>query len=451
MDHSTLPDFLLKTIDQIVTSGMREGRDAMRERVGEMPGNTAGERELAADLIGIAIVPQARAQLERAMAKEWRRDATRNMGMGSRAHDEIIVGSGYHAAVYAAVRARMGKPKPLVIEQSSMPGGVFTCSERASFWSNSRNRPGEPNAPGEDEGLNVIPGAVVQPSMLSSAEYQPNSDIGFSIRLALAMFAKVACDKRVMSVERSDQPPYRTLVEVRDDVQGRTWRLAADRVIQAPGIGTERSVNGDRILTFSQLMKRMDDPFPLRGMKRVAVIGSGDSAKCAIEALFGLGPAEHWSIPDLDRIERCDWYGNRLPATCELFRKSVRTRYKGIAALLPRDEQQQRNRLVLIRQAVVPIPNYDGVMVGDRRYDYAIFCTGYDTATQVTNLNMFDSGVPVARVVPQYRGRCYIVGPAAQIPYSDDESPRPWAVLPENRDAMWRLGPRTAQLAVTVD
>jgi len=452
MDYSTLPDGLRNVLLEQLPKCDR----GLLERHNELPHADAQERRLAAALITAAMTPEARAALEGEMDRMWEYDRQKNAGMAqSKTNEEIVIGSGYHAAVYCAVRARMGKPKPLVIEQEGRVGGALAISRGPTFYANSRNRAGDPNVPGEGDGLNVIPGAVVQPSMISADEFQTNADLAFAIRLTLAMHAKVATAKEVLGFEGyipsggSRREP-RVSLSVRDKDGMRDVRLRTKRMIDARGLGTEPSPGpSDRAMTFGGFMRWVDDEqFPLRGMKRVAVIGGGDSAKCAVEALFGMGPAKHWSIPDLDAVERCDWYC-RLPSTCEEFRTSARSRYKRIAPLLP-PSGGGIARLRILRQMASISPGYRDVVVNGRRYDLAISCTGYVPTGLPANEPFVVGREQVALKVARYLGDAFIVGARMRLQFSEEEQTRPYSQIPSNTAAMWRLGPRTATLAASL-
>ena len=456
MDYSTLPERFSTHLAALRESGEFQPQwELLRGRTSDLPHRTAKERTLAAELMTIAMNPTFRQQLERKMDKDWDGDRIRNMGMGSRPHVEVVIGAGYHAAIYCAVRKAMGKPPPLVIEQSERVGGTFACSQGPSFWSNSRNRPGPANAPGLGDGLNTIPGAAIQPSMISSEEYQSNADLAFVIRLTLAMTAKVATCKQLVAIEAgTSRARWSLVIQATDDRNGEEFRIRSDRVVDARGLGPEKRTlasslpNNPYVLTFKEFMARMDKPFPLQGLRRVAVIGGGDSGKCAVEALFGMSPTRHMSVPDLDRIERCDWYA-RVPAGCEEFRNQVRSRYKGISTLLLAERSPAR--LKVIRSTGVGVRgDYDGVIVGERRYDLAIYCGGFGNHPALGGGYLADpaiKNIDGTAVGFQYGPGLYAVGPVANLGYSEIEANQPWSALEENRVAMWRLGPRTALLA----
>src|SRR4029079_2231715 len=99
------------------------------------------------------------------------------------------------AAVCARVRFCSGFTKPRVVERHDRVGGAFAMTARPTFYLNSRNRAGTPG-PAGDRGasLNCLPGAPIQAADVSMAEYQTNTDLAFTIRLALAQFADVVTD-----------------------------------------------------------------------------------------------------------------------------------------------------------------------------------------------------------------------------------------------------------------
>lgn len=275
------------------------GMRAMMQRETELAG------PLAARLTGIALDPNGREFADQVLDTYWSDERRGQDALRSASADgEVIIGSGVHAAVYAAVRVLSGYPKPLVLERNERVGGTFAMTERPTFYLNSRNRAGNPGLAG-DQGasLNYLPGAPIQAADVSMAEYQTNTDLAFVIRLALAQFADVVTNAKVLSVARDE-----TGVEI--DIEDR-GPLYAGRVIDARGLGDpvdQDVANGTTILTFGQFMRRMGGIWPLRGLRRVAVIGGGDSAKCAVESLLGIAPQPFMAAAALDRLERIGLY-----------------------------------------------------------------------------------------------------------------------------------------------
>jgi hypothetical protein len=402
---------------------------------------------LAMNLTGIAMIPDARAAFDQALDNYW----NGQIQLPPRECTEMVIGSGVTAAVYCAARVLSGFPMPAVVDASDRPGGVFAVSRLPSFRLNSPNRPGLGGVPGEDSALNYMPGAPIQPSDLSRAEFQDNTDIAWVVRATLALYGRVfpgvTVENYVAETGNRNQVSYRKNGELRYTYAG--------RVIDARGTGTpnppergESSYDGKMLLNFPQFMKRMDDPFPLRGMGRVAVIGSGDSAKCVIEALLGISPGLQMTPASLDTVPQIDWYSAGLPDTCEQWRERVRGRYGRIASYLPKNNgRSSRSRLRLMPTTATPVKSIGCVVVRDRTYDVAIMCTG--STVQPLNLDYDGSwstfGNP--RVARKLSGlEMYKAGPCAQLPFNDREVTSGVSDRPENATAMFRYTPKTAAL-----
>jgi hypothetical protein len=298
-----------------------EGMQVMMQRESEFPS------PLQAKLTGIALDQQSREFADKVLDAYWRDEPRQQDALTSSSTDrEVIIGSGFHAAVYAAVRVLSGYPKPLVLERHERAGGTFAMTARPTFYLNSRNRAGGAGLAG-DQGasLNYLPGAPIQAANVSMVEYQTNTDMAFVIRLALAQFADVVTNATVRSVSRDG-----TGVDI--DIADRS-PLLAGRVIDARGLGDPNNsdvANGTTILTFPQFIQRMASMWPLRGVRRVAVIGGGDSAKCAVESFLGLAPQPFMAAAALDSVDRIDWYSEELPTTCEGWQQDIRGRYQAI-------------------------------------------------------------------------------------------------------------------------
>jgi hypothetical protein len=276
-----------------------EGMRAMKERESEFPS------PLSATLTGIALDPQGRDFADQVLDAYWSDEPRKQDTLNASSTDrEVIIGSGFHAAVYAAIRVLSGYPKPLVLERNERAGGTFAMTARPTFHLNSRNRAGSAGLAGDQRAsLNYLPGAPIQAANVSMAEYQTNTDMALVIRLALAQFADVVTNATVQSVLR-DQ----TGVEI--EIEGRDT-LFAGRVIDARGLGgpgDQDAANGTTILTFPQFMQRMASTWPLRGVRRVAVVGGGDSAKCAVESCLGIAPQPFMAAAALDSVDRVGLY-----------------------------------------------------------------------------------------------------------------------------------------------
>jgi hypothetical protein len=424
---------------------MREGIDACITRSGDFGSVT--EMRLA----GIAMVPEARQLMSDRLTAYWDGRRFPVDIVGDYDTREILVGAGFHTAAYCASRVAMGFPKPVVLERGTpeQVGGAFAVSLKPVFRLNSRNRPGTVGLPDQDKALNYLPGGLLQPSMVTSEEYPTNADMAWLIRLTLMQYANVYPGVTVTDIGGG-----------RGDYGARlstsSGNVAVGRVLDARGTGDEKDseAGSERMLTFSQLMTRMGTMFPLRGMRQVAVIGSGDSAKCAVESLLGIAPGNSSAI-GLDYTDRVDWYtGGQIDGrTCSEFRDNQRGRYIRIAQYLEGNISNPSTRLRVMSTKGYPVPLPDGVIVNERTYDLAVTCTGSErpSLNDSAGFSYFKvqrrqgQGTILAQQAAPVQA--YRIGPAAGIEFSEAETAAGVGEIPANRVAMFRLAPRTAALA----
>jgi hypothetical protein len=421
-------------------AGASDGMRAMMQRESEFA------TTLAAKLTGLALDPAGRAYADQVLDTYWSDEQRQQDTLGASSRDrEVIIGSGFHAAVYAAVRVRSGHPRPLVLERDARAGGTFAMTARPTFYLNSRNRAGGAGLAGDQKAaLNYLPGAPIQAANVGMREYQTNTEMAFVIRLALAQFADVVTNANVVSVERDAAG-----VQIQVDDRG---SLSAGRVIDARGLGDPISrgfANGTSVLTFGQFMARMGGPWPLRGVRRAAVVGGGDSAKCAVESLLGIAPQPFMAAAALDHVDLIDWYAEDLPDTCEQWQQQIRGRYQAIGRYLRPDRL-----LTVLGRRARPIALPGAVLIDGRTYDLVVVCTG----NQETNLDGLDFAsfyeyrtpdqATVAR--EHYELPAFRVGPHARLPFTSQEQEDGIADIPQNEVAMFRTATKTAALAATL-
>jgi hypothetical protein len=435
------------------------GMKAARKRANEF------SSKVEAELAGIAMIPEARMYLEQQMDNAWMRQ--RNLRTLPQVVDEAILGDGLHAGIYAAARVAAGKPMPLVLSGGARVGGEsFAMTIGPAFRLNSRNRGGTGGLPSENAALNYIPGAPIQPSALSPDEFQTNADLAFVIRQMLGRYANVVSGAKVAEVRtdygytEQDYNPERggyasNMIYLED---GR--KVRAYRVLNASGLGEpavpRRSdpFNGTTILSFPQFIARLDQPFPFEGMKRVAVVGAGDGAKVIVEALLGVGPANHMSVPMLDWVERIDWYtGGSLSDNCLDWRRTQRGRYQALGSFLRRPDNGVQRLMMQSVNGIVKQGYANASFVNERTYDCVIAATGWKQQGMRGNAfdvdyQTYEGSMPqVARRYSTGNGEQYDIGTAANLSFSTFEEEQSTARIAENKVAIFRLAPRTAALA----
>jgi hypothetical protein len=464
---SPLPTFMQDVCKTIArTPYVGDGIKMMLERKNDFRNPTA------ALLAGITIEGAALRMFEDALDAAWTlpKPITAKIGPRSQGFEEVVIGGGQQAAIYCAIRVQSGYPRPLVLEAEDRVGGVFATAKSATFYLNSRNRPGESSVPGQPGALNALPGSIVQPSDLGGEEYQTDAQMAVAIRTALAMYADVRTKSRVMDVRFGSFG--------RDGDKNRNHQLILDdgtivnagRVVLATGLGKPivlgrepgAMVMSDRILTYTDFLRRLDQPFPLRGMERVAVVGAGDSGRTVIEALCGQGPGAKSSVASVDWPQQIDWYGLDVFTKSD-FERCNRSRYKGIGRLLPRstDADSQRMARVIsvydrdngggLRPSQL-IPGYNCVYVNERSYDHVIVCTGFERKSTALPLRLQPFLINGRQVGFNSVGNSIVtIGPCMDVPISSMEVNALGAGVAEvneNSAALFRYAQRTAQAAM---
>jgi len=433
--------------DMARSKATNPGMKMLAERASEFPS------ELSMQLAGIAMIPEARDKLITELDAAWAGAGTTVPYQPA----ELGIGAGYSMAVYSASRLALGKPKPVVVDNGNI-GGAFAVSRKPAFWLNSENRGGRGGQPGKyRQSLNYLPGAPVQPSMLPGGDLQTNADMAFVIKLTLALCADVyptGCTSIM------DNGRYASPSASLSTGQG----ITPGRILDARGTGTPyftgqpASViaDGKQVMTSQQFMTRADQPFPIRGLGRTAVIGGGDYGKCDAENLMGIGPAVQFAW--LDFMPDMDWYAVELPTTCTDWRQQVRGRYQRLGSFLPGINGKDRRIRVYQERASV-IKTLSGVLVNGRTYDHVILATGYQLDS--LGLDYFD---PYYGSAAQARGtrfavarkhesnaEIYRIGVAANLEFTNQEAADGIDQIAANKVAMFRNGPRISALANMLD
>jgi hypothetical protein len=302
--------------------------------------------------------------------------------------------------------------------------------------------------------------------------------MAFAIRVALAQYALVVPETAATGIVAAGDKPRLQHGAGGDEF---TSPVECARIIDARGMGDEnglspaggqRPADGERVLTFGQLMARTDGDFPFRGMERVALVGDGNSAMCAAEALMGIGPlAAGMRSAMLDGYPRIDWYAPKLPADALAWRATRPGRYQRLSSYLPtvitdefeyyddgseevntvRYRSDRYHDITVIAERGAVTRAGDEVYVNGRAYTHAVLCTGMTLPPlagaeggRVLSTTSSGSGVALAR---KLMPRVYAVGPAAGLDFDRRDTEAGVTVNPASKVAMFRLAGKTAQLA----
>lgn len=411
---------------------------------------------------------------------------SRSSSFGDFYMDDLIVGGGLHAAVYAATAQARTGVRPAVAEGRRM-GGVFALCDDPVFYLNSRNRPGDLGLPGTSAALNVIPNGMIQPSDLNGSEYQTNVEFAFAIRANLAMYADMLPLSSVRRIERNySTPADREYYVAANGLQARANRIIIATGVGRPTLGLASMAQQEGgtfiqqpgvVMSFEEFVRYVGagDPFPLRGWKNVAVVGAKDSGDAIVKYLLGQGPMAP-SPASLDTVERIDWYGQQCLFK-EEFDQGARSCNAGIGRHLPRTSDTTYPYRVRPKPQRVSevLPDHDSarVVYGSDHllsdpYDHIVVCAGYkqspidlnpDVDRTLTD-NEVRRGVPLREEIVydddgtalarHYVGtEIYKVGPCADLPVTDAERATiPAAArIPANSAAAWRYVGRTQRLA----
>ena len=340
---------------------------------------------------------------------------------------ELVIGAGPHSANFCSTLAIL-RPDwlPLVVERRERVGGQFAAPGGTAWFLNSRCRPASENRqflPGSGQGLNAIGAyAPVQEADLTGQSYAAQERIALATRLSLFLscqalmgtafvqrFPNNAATRSRLDLPADNQTAGRYLAQLQNVATGELRYLATDSLLFIGGVGEPKMAFRDpqsrkaiaieqsrprreetpRYQTFDDFMARLNgraSPFPLRGVKTVLVIGDGDSAKVAIEALLGYGPSAAWSVHSLDRVQKVIWIGQQS-LTRERFLTCQRPRYHLLGLEFPRADNPAASARILPiperaasfivegAQAVVatgPFSRYSG--------DIVIDCGGFESA-----------------------------------------------------------------------
>lgn len=284
----------------------------------------------------------------------------------------VVIGAGVHGAIFATERqVHLPAVPDLTIEAEDRIGGQFAQYRSNLFRVNSRRRPELPDAPhlpGTQQSLNSAgTHAVMQSSDTGHESYPHQSTISDTTRANLFLSGESMVSTEIKKVRQNTntQAPGALILECMDRETGRVIEVATDRVVFSTGIGEEvdrldpedattqrilteerekmRTGGDARVRSFTEFTRAAANPgeaHPLKGMKRIVLSGSGDSANVIAGILLGYESQLGKSSSQLDSVEEIYWIGQEL-ASKEEFLECTRVRYAQIGLEFPRDRFEQ--------------------------------------------------------------------------------------------------------------
>lgn len=395
--------------------------------------------KLEMQLAGMAMEPSSREMLNDALTERFARPRLSLLSSSAFQNRQVLIGAGYAAAVFCAAWMRLHPEglKPVVLDRASAPyiGGTFAWSPQGVWRLNSGNRPGPFGSP-KDSGssVNYLPGGILQPAMIPGPDFHTNADIALCIRIALAQFAEVYPETEVTKLSN-------TAFGGGPENGGRLTLANGDvydcrRMLDARGFGDPSFTSSDRMMSFPDFMRRMGEPWPLKGIRRAVVVGDGKSAICAAESLLGLTG----SVSALDRVERVDMYAPSLPDSYFRWRADIRARYLPLG-------REIGKRLFIYNRRAEPRRALDGVVVGGTSYDFGVMATGF-TVPRIDTFSWTNFQDVAKQAAPL---EVYRIGVRSDMDFTPDELDQGLANEPDNKVAMFRYGPRISALAAMLD
>lgn len=326
---------------------------------------------------------------------------------------KLVVGSGPQSQIFvsALLDAQPDSAKDIsVIDKATSVGGTFRSDEAMNFRLNSRTRrqTNEPPVPGTTSNLNtLVPGVVTVPDIVTET-YAPADALGRAIRINHALNnSNFGLGLEVVSItpdpiqESGSGLPGNVTVVVRNK-DSETYTIRTDVLVATTGNGEQRLDRFDDetkelvkqsheafkngantpVVIYGDLYERLDrERFPLKGVKKVAIIGDGDSARTAVGTLLGYEPRPDGSVIQIDTVEEITWFGQKAETDRD-FITNNRFRYAQVALEFERDTNSGRaNRITPRNRTVntIAINEEDGkprVANDTTAFDLVVVATG---------------------------------------------------------------------------
>jgi len=333
----------------------------------------------------------------------------------------LVVGTGPQSQIF---NAELQQELPdfsvpaLTVEKEQHMGGTFRTGEGMNFLLNSRTRPqtDERPRPGTKANINDLRPGILTPGDTTNQAYIDTQDLGRTVSTNHTFSSTVCLGMEVESyapnpAQESGQKGALSVVLV-DKTNGERTLVRTDNLAILNGLGEdsvkdfgkddeetrqlvaeeqEKLARGERsrFMSFEQFSRLMNDPevpFPLQGVKRVAVIGARYSGNVAVGTLLGYEPRGDKSTTQLDFTEEIVWFGQQARST-EDFVRTNRLRYAQLGLDFSRPGRFSRIRPNFDRAEGIFVDYNDGEKLGIRTsgfngdelgFDLVIYAGGYE-------------------------------------------------------------------------
>lgn len=279
-----------------------------------------------------------------------------------------VVGAG-PSATQEAIREFLftgGSPFSLFIERSNKLGGQFSIAERDVNQLNSRVRPDNPdhpNLPGTEGSINPFRYGPVQEADIGGKDYLSNDEFSLVGKLNMLLSANILTGVELELPLRDPNDSYKYLVTLVNLETGETKKVFFDFLDSSTGVNkertklntrdetTRRTIESERGLPLEERGYRtyqedqaffgnQRNPFPLRNVQKVIVIGDGDGGCVKVGQLVGVEGQIGKTIHTLDRVETVYWAGQKLSSR-EKAIDNLRVRYHRLTNFMPREAEPE--------------------------------------------------------------------------------------------------------------
>lgn len=381
----------------------------------------------------------------------------------------LVIGSGPNAAAFvSSLQAENPDQDILVLDRGRLGGQFASYGNEEIFDLNSRTRPSNWTASevaGEAGNINPLGyNAVLQLPDITGKQYAGQNDIADAVRTNIILSSNVGVGIEVQAVSQDEVTGKITVFVRTIENPDKTYEINPSSVVLATGLGAHKQFDVEQALhevneesgfapymTSADFMKTLGtkkargELFPLKGMKKVAVIGAGDSGKIVLEQLLGqssvdIGPAQ------AGRVESVVWFGSDAESK-QAYLQSSRARYAKIGAEINARGYSTVNQRVFTSSAKVRASDInrfgDKASIIGNTFDLVIDARGYDNAVY----DLVDSPAfnDVANFLPNGRrlGQdIYVIGPAAELTFMQTRL----AGIPENSASLFNYIPISERL-----